>query len=291
MNLFQQLLYIAPEFYSYQWIKKPRAYQQYTLSIDFAGNVPAQLSQGQLDERQSIFKNRLLELTKSHHDKFLEDLQQKPKSVFDIEVRAETFKDPFLTQMWHYKFDPHSVPVVPSAPIDPLPTSTGHRRVETVKDFLDKSNIMRYHKSLVIQALNKTAFEEAKQSASPGDEHRSLHHDKAMKDKAKLEAWSKKTGLSIETLKLIQTKQQVIKENKEKLDQTVLQPETQKKKLQQLNKLSDMIKSTFSMKMKQVMDLRELVKCLNDNQRGIFQSQSKIETVLIFEFQTKFKIR
>lgn len=105
-----------------------------------------------------------------------------------------------------------------------------------------------------------------------------------MKDRAKLEAWSKKTGLSIETLKLIQTKQQVIKENKEKLDQTVLQPETQKKKLQQLNKLSDMIKSTFSMKMKQVMDLRELIKCLNDNQRGIFQSQSKIETVLIFEF-------
>ena len=53
-----------------------------------------------------------------------------------------------------------------------------------------------------------------------------------MKDRAKLEAWSKKTGLSIETLKLIQAKQQVIKENKEKLDQTVLQPETQKKRLQ-----------------------------------------------------------
>ena len=32
---FQQLLYLVPEFYSYQWVKKKDAYQQYTLLIDF----------------------------------------------------------------------------------------------------------------------------------------------------------------------------------------------------------------------------------------------------------------
>lgn len=41
---FQQILYIAPDFYSYQWVKKPRAYQQYTLNIDFGSEVNGQLS-------------------------------------------------------------------------------------------------------------------------------------------------------------------------------------------------------------------------------------------------------
>jgi|LauGreDrversion4_2_1035121.scaffolds.fasta_scaffold212980_2 hypothetical protein len=77
----------------------------------------------------------------SHHEQFL------------LSVKDPI--DPVRVQMWHYLFDPHSLPEVPMAPLEPLPTPIA--KVETVRDFLDRSNIMRDHKSLLSQALNETA--------------------------------------------------------------------------------------------------------------------------------------
>jgi len=39
----------------------------------------------------------------------------------------------------------------------------------------------------------------------------------------KLQEWSAKTGLSIETLKIIQAKQNAIKEQREHLDKTIIE--------------------------------------------------------------------
>lgn len=41
----------------------------------------------------------------------------------------------------------------------------------------------------------------------------------------RLQEWSKKTGLSIDTLRIIQAKQAVIKKQKEEVDRTMVQSE------------------------------------------------------------------
>jgi hypothetical protein len=75
----------------------------------------------------------------------------KGKSIFEVEVHLT---DPLKSNMWHYKFDPHSlidVPEVPLAELKPIPTTFNGVAVkgESVKDFLDKSNIMKNQKSLI----------------------------------------------------------------------------------------------------------------------------------------------
>jgi hypothetical protein len=47
--------------------------------------------------------------------------------------------NPFEYQCWHYKFDPHSdVEEIPMAELKPVQK---HVRSESIKDFLDRSNI------------------------------------------------------------------------------------------------------------------------------------------------------
>ncbi len=58
-------------------------------------------------------------------------------------------------QMWHYKFDPHSLEEIPQTDLKPLPKQI---RSESVKDFLNKSNISNIlqNKSIIQQALEKS---------------------------------------------------------------------------------------------------------------------------------------
>jgi hypothetical protein len=94
-------------------------------------------------------------------------MRKSPTSIFEVDISPEAMSDPFTTQMWHYKFDPHSVPDVPLGELKPMPGATkvyggamlgrdAGRRSETVKDFLDRSNIKKDQKSLIHQALEKT---------------------------------------------------------------------------------------------------------------------------------------
>jgi len=134
-------------------------------------------------------------------------------------------------------------------------------RSETVKEFLDRSNIQRNQKSLIQQALDRTAAE-AGTNATPQDQ--------------KLVEWSKRTGLSVETLKLIQAKSDVIQEQRSELNRTMVQHESSQKRYQQITKLADMIRTQFTLKMKWTLPLREVIQGLNDSQRGQFQSQGRL---------------
>jgi hypothetical protein len=124
---------------------------------------------------------------KGHHKKFLE---------------VHGFEAPPVNE-WHHLFNPHSVPEVPLAELPPLPS--GPKKSETVKDFLDRSQLPRDNKSLLLSALDQTAKDE---EAKSQQQH--------------LEAWSAKTGLSLDTLKLIQAKQRAIKEQKDHVDKTII---------------------------------------------------------------------
>lgn len=82
-----------------------------------------------LDERQQILKQRLLEQTRSHYQTFINGLkQEEAKSIEILSTRGIIAKkdltldfDPFATQMWHQKFDPHSIPDLPCKELSPKP--------------------------------------------------------------------------------------------------------------------------------------------------------------------------
>lgn len=180
LRTFQQLLYVCPHFYTHTWVKKPRAYNQLTLLIDF-GEGCHHLGQGQLDARQAEMRGRLLSVARGHYEVHMgKYLSEKGSSG----LLAVTVRDPFESGMWHHSFDPHSIPDVPAAPLNPMPTSQFDgltqktRGNETVRDFLDRSNIMR---ELPVDA-----------SVTPIK----VSHSKEVN----FEELSKKTGLSIPTL-------------------------------------------------------------------------------------------
>jgi hypothetical protein len=56
----------------------------------------------------------------------------------DIDMELDF--DPIKEQMWHYKFDPHTVEPVPMVELISNGTRNTHQRSESVKDFLNKSN-------------------------------------------------------------------------------------------------------------------------------------------------------
>lgn len=95
--------------------------------------------------------------------------------------------------MWYHKFDPHSticVPEIPLAELKPMPQSSRPLggtlnntvyRSETVKEFLDRSNIVKNQKSLIQQVLERSV--ENKESQK--------------EEETKMMEWSKRTGLSL----------------------------------------------------------------------------------------------
>lgn len=111
MKTFQQLAFVCPEFYTHSWVKKARAYNQYTLLLDFGEQV-SHLSQSQLDHRQQVIKQRLLQLTNKHHEAHMEASGQ-----------PSLIRDPFESGMWHHSFNLHGIPDVPEAKLHPLPNT------------------------------------------------------------------------------------------------------------------------------------------------------------------------
>jgi hypothetical protein len=81
-------------------------------------------------------------LAKTHHDAYL------------ARERISGFPDPINSKMWHFNFDPHSLkdmPDIPLAELRPPPNrpSCLVRGSETVKEFLDRSNIQTAQKSFI----------------------------------------------------------------------------------------------------------------------------------------------
>lgn len=104
----------------------------------------------------------------------------------------DIFFDPIKNQMWHHKFDPHSqVQTLPEATLKPQPQSLMTHRSQSVKDFLNQTNVKQ---SLIREALQRVSDKE--------DEC------KAKEEISKLEEMQAKYGISTQTLKLIQKKQQ-----------------------------------------------------------------------------------
>lgn len=162
-----------------------------------------------LDDRHSEFKKRLLEITKSHHDLYIS--QEESKNANDDNL--EYFKDSFTVKMWHHKFDPHSVPDVEPADLKPQLAKTGsYQRSESVKDFIDRNKLEN-----LIQQKKPTG-----QIRSPTIA-RVVLIQKSEEDTQILASMSAKTGISVETLRLIKQKSDALKQAKDTLKDNMKQ--------------------------------------------------------------------
>eukprot|EP00347_Sterkiella_histriomuscorum_P020493 403337591 len=252
---FKQMLTIAPDFYSYKW-EQITHHAQPQLVIDIK---QSDICQQSLDERHKIFKQRLYDYCRGHYDQFIQKLKQQQN------LSSQEFLDfdPYKEQMWHHSFDPHTVEPIPMTDI--AHDMKNYKRSETVLDFLNKSNIQQ---SLVQQALEKSVIiNKQTQSSSqqqPDD-----------KELLQLTALSQKTGLSIETLRLIKAKEGAIKQSQNIMNKSMVLQDSQKK-FQTLSKISEQIRLQMNFKNVSALYLNDLVKSLNDNLRGNFQSTSDL---------------
>jgi len=71
------------------------------------------MNEEKLRERRDILRQRLLEITKSHHDRHLDREEEEGKQALSA------FRDPHALKMWHHKFDPHSVAAIEPAELKP----------------------------------------------------------------------------------------------------------------------------------------------------------------------------
>lgn len=113
--------------------------------------------------------------------------------------------DPSATSMWHHLFDPNTqIPPVPLADLKPISKLLSNfQRNESVKDFITKSNV---GKSIIKEALEKS-------SAKTTNEEKAVEEENNKEDEQALIALSQKTGLSLQTLKLIKAKESAIKQS------------------------------------------------------------------------------
>lgn len=117
-------------------------------------------------------------------------------------------------RMWHHKFDPHSVPAIEPAELKPQSSKSGaFHRSESVKDFIDRTKLDR--------VMDKRA-------RSPEDSNA-------------LAQMSAKTGLSLDTLRLIKQKQDAVQSAKEALKDS-MRGEDAAKRQQTLVKVADQIR-------------------------------------------------
>ena len=105
---------------------------------------------------------------------------------------AELIADPLKYQMWHHTFDPHTeVPRVKPAQLTSPPQIS---KSVNMNEFINKAGGST-------TSIVKGALEETKNQAKQDSNQEESAEDK--ETRLKLEAMSKETGISIETLKVI----------------------------------------------------------------------------------------
>lgn len=130
-------------------------------------------------------KKLMIDETLKHHTIFVQEMQEKGER--DPILRS----DPMKTKMWHYKFDVHSVPAIKLADLKPQVKGV---RSESVKDFLNRSKL-----NALVEPVNIAPKRKVEHSL----EQTVQRKPSPVKDDSKLIEMSKKTGISIETLRII----------------------------------------------------------------------------------------
>ena len=134
LKIFQQILFLVPNFYIIKWIKNNEN-NDYELLVDVPKNfeiniknetkkyilylrnnfIPdyKQLSNNLLIKRKKIFKEKLIEKVNEQHNKFL------------IENKIENY-NPYLKGTWHKKFDLENIKDIPKYKIEPKPININY---------------------------------------------------------------------------------------------------------------------------------------------------------------------
>jgi hypothetical protein len=118
------------------------------------------LNRDDLNGRLALLNKRVIEHTCAIHEEFLKDLETR-------EYVDHIFFSPQKVQMWHHKFDPHSLSDIPMAKLHEQPSHLVSHRSQSVQDFLKKTN---YKQTLIQQALTKVQDQEDEQRTSTENE-------------------------------------------------------------------------------------------------------------------------
>jgi len=97
-----------PEYWTHKW-------QGSELMINFGDNKIF-LNMVEQNQRQAKLEQKVLQMTKNHHDKWLTEARK-------IDFISDIYDDPFKIQQWHHGFDPHSaeIPEVETAQLSTPP--------------------------------------------------------------------------------------------------------------------------------------------------------------------------
>lgn len=225
LQAFRQILFLAPDLYDHKWQNIPSISQsEPVLMIAFDADSSKQfLNHSEISARQDLIRNSVIEHTALIHKEFLQKLQ-------DSEMIDDIFFDPIKIQMWHHKFDPHAmVESIPEAVLKQQPQSLMAHRSQSVKDFLNQTKVKQ---TLIREALQRVSDKE--------DEY------KANEEISKLEEMKAKYGISTQTLKLIQKKQQAQTKSMDVTREFIGQ-QSQQAKIDQLNMVLVNISHHFMM--------------------------------------------
>mgnify|MGYP000971890015 CR=1 FL=1 len=115
------------------------------------------MSTALLDHRKAEFKARLIEITRTHHRKFLAGLPAE-----------EQTKDYEAMKTWNSKFDVHGVPAVPEAKLPPKPNVY---RSQSLSEFLQENDIKHKAVAEVLkETLNKGTPQLQKSGSLPSND-------------------------------------------------------------------------------------------------------------------------
>lgn len=279
---FQKVLYVAPELYYYSW-QPAKGGNSHDLRIEVPTNIEEILSKIHkkgttveirhdplseamtnflTNKRKIVVRTRLILYMENLHKHYL---NQNSLSAADFNA----------VKGWHPGFDIESVMDLPKKSLKNLPKN---KKSETISEFLKNKNI----KNTLLKRAAENMSKKEDPSAEMLPDSQSTMPSSIMFNSIEKRSPAKINNASISPnfYKRIETKEKMYKEEREILEYESKQTET-KRKQELMLKIAQAVKSVFSVKSKvNTLFLNQVLKFLNDSQRGSFYSKKELISTL-----------
>lgn len=264
---FGQILTVSPHSYTYEW-RNIKGARGYSLVVD----VPDRYFELNVQEhkRQDDFKKLLHEKTKEHHTKFLQRVITKRPGMKEY---LEDYKE---NQMggWYHEFDPHSVPQIETTTLRPKPVQ--EQRSESVSDFMKRNRSLRKKFTLANLSGSCTPSTNEKEFVS-GNALASLKKSKAQVPETPESKKTTANGVPMDLFTRIQSREKLFNEET-KQKQVELKQNLPQMRFELLLKMSETVKSVFSVHNRHSLPLKTVLAQLTDSCRGRYESADSLKT-------------
>lgn len=279
---FRRVFYVAPELYYYTW-QPTQGTNAHDLRIEVPQNIDEILSRIHkkgttvevkhdplsetmtnflTNKRKIIVRTRLILYMENLHKNYL---NQNGLSSTDFNA----------VKGWHPGFDIESVMDLQRKTLKNIPKN---KRSETISEFLKNKNI----KNTLLKRAAENMSKKEDPSAEMLPDSQSTMPSSIMFNSIEKRSPAKinNANISPNFFKRIETKEKMYKEERQILEYESQQSE-EKRKQELMLKIAQAVKSVFSVKNKvSTLFLNQVLKFLNDNQRGSFYSKKELISTL-----------